>query len=245
MSIQPLHYCRLTAQNEPFGKCRAVDQNDRNPQGSSRFQLGLGPAAAGILGDDMGDAMTGQQVQVIGLGEGPARKDDGCVWEWRRRRRPIDEAQKVVMLRTGGKRGERLLADRNEHPCRGLGQGLDGCRDVADRAPVVTGAGAPRRALIGAELSPGRGAGSDGVPAHAGGERVGRVDDMGDRLGLKIADQAIDPAEAADPRRQGLRDRRAGAARVGEYRRDPCRGQRPGKGRSLAGSPEEKDARHV
>lgn len=244
MSVQPAHHRLFAGQDQPVRHWRPVDQNDRNPQGSSRFQLGRRTGAARILGNDTADAVVAQQGKVVGRGKGPAGDDDGGIGQRQRPFRRVDEPQKIVVLRLRRKGGERLLADGQKDPTRRLRQGCDGRRNVGNGMPVIARARFPWRAFIGAERPAGRGRGGHGVAAHPRRERVRGVDDMGDRLFLKEACQPLGPAEAANARRQGLRDRLPGAARIGKDRVDARVGKAPGEAGRLGRSTQKKDAWH-
>lgn len=245
MTVQPRDHRLGAVQHQPGRNHRPVDQDHRNPQGSSRFQLGFGPRAAGILGDDMGDAVVLQQRQVAGFGEGTAGNDHLGIWQGQRPVGRIDQPQKVVVPGFRGEGGKRLLADRQEDPARWFGQSGDGGLKVGHPVPVVARPGLPGWPFQRAKRRAGFGAGGNGVAAHGGGEGVGRVDNMADPFGPKVIGQPPGAAKAADPGRQRLGQRRVGAPGIGKDRVDPGRRERARKRRGFGGSAQQKDAAHV
>ena len=149
-----------------------------------------------------------------------------------------------MMLRAGRERVERLLADGQKDPGGRVGQGGDRACDIGHALPVIVRAGRPGGAF---KRHKGRACylrRTDGIEAHPGCERVGCIHDMADALGLEIAGQPLGPAEAANPRRQGLRDRRLGAARIGKDRVNARARQRARQPGSFSGSAQKKDAGH-
>ena len=187
------------------GPLRARDHHDRYAEVAGRLKLGAGAAAAGILGDDCIDAVFVYQRRVAGNGERSARNDDGMAWQRWRRRRWVDKAQHVVMLRLRGKAVEVLTADREQDATRRPSQHVDGAGDVGRVAPVVTRLRLPGGARQGDEWNAGGLAGRDGVSAHLDGERMRRVDDVGYAMVVKIGLQPGDATETADPVRDRLR----------------------------------------
>lgn len=244
MSFYPAHHRVHIVQHFAFGQRGPANQNDRNPQGSGRFQLGLCPCAPGILGDNMGDAMVAEEGHIVSLGEGAARDDRMGFGKRQRPIRRINETQKVMMFRAGGEGGEVLLADRQKDPGRIGGQGCDRSRNIRHVSPVVTLPGHPRRTLERAERNARLRRSGDGIAAHPRCERMGCVDQMGDLFVAQIVGQPLHPAETTNPCGQRLRHRVTRAARIREDRIHACFGQGPRHGRGFGGAAQNKDAVH-
>ncbi len=223
----------------------AVDQDDGQAQGAGGDQFRFRAAAACVLGDDMGDGVVAQKGRVAGGGEGAFGDKGGAQGQGKRGLGRIDEAQQVVVLRFGGERLKRLLADGEEDACRCVGQGGDGGFGILHMRPAVAFARRPGVAFVGEKRGARFGAGGEGVPAHLCGEGVGGVDHMGDRLGADIGGEALGPAKAADAGGQGLCHgcyRAAGVGKDGIYAKGrQMRGKVAGFGRAA----EQKDACHV
>lgn len=241
---EPAHHLGYRGGHASVGQGGPVDHHDGQAKPARGDQLRLGPCPARVLGDDPADAMVGQKGQIADLIERAARDHRLCIRQGQRAVGRIDEAQKVVVLRLRGEGGKRLLADGKEDARRRVGQGRDGGVDAGHTAPVVPWPRPPRRAFEGDQRHAGFGGGVDGIPAHPRGEGMGGVNQMGDAFGAKVIRQPRDTAEPADPRRQGLRDGRAGAPGIGKDRVRARPGQRAGKGGGFAGASEKKDARH-
>ncbi len=221
-----------------------VDQYDRNPEDSSRFQLCLGPGATGVLGDHMGDAMLPQKGKIAFCSEGATRDDGTGIRQRQDILRRIDQPQKIVMMGLRGEGLKVLFADRQKDTRRTHGQGIDGGINVRDMVPVITWARAPARPFEAAKRRAGLQGGGNGVAAHPRRKGMGGIDDVGDPLAAEIFDQPFDPAKAADARRQRLRNRAFRSAGIGEYRVNPCAGQRPRQLRGFGGAAQKKDASH-
>ena len=241
---EPAHHLGYRGGHASVGQGGPVDHHHGQAKLARGDQLRLGPCPARILGDNPADAMVGQKRQIAGLIEWAARDHRPCIRQRQRAIRRIDEAQKVMVLRLSGEGGKRLLADGKEDARGGVRQCCDGGVDAGHAAPVVPRPRSPWRAFEGDQRHAGFGGCVDGIPAHPRREGMGGVDQMGNTLGTKIVHQSRDAAKAADPRRQGLRDGRAGAPGIGKDRVRARFGQRAGKGGGFAGAPEKKDARH-
>ena len=245
MTGQPAQHLANLVRRGARGDLWAVNQYDRNPQDSSRFQLGFGTRTASVLGDNMGDCVAAQQGQIVGLVERATCSDRRHIGQRQRFHRRIDQPQKIMMLRLGGEFGDVQLADREKDPTRGNGQGVDRAGDIGYVPPIVTRLGNPGRAL---KRAKGRACGSAGgncVRAHLRGKGMGRVDQMCNPFGGYIVDQSLNAAKPADPRWQWLGNRRIGAPGIGKDGIDTGIGQGAGKARRFGGSAQKKDAVHV
>ncbi len=217
MSGQPGHNLGHAAGQIARRQGRAVDHYHPNPQDSCRIKLGPRPAATRILGNDQADPAALQQRQIISRGEGSARDHRFGIRQGQCRRRRIDKAQQVVVLRHPGKGPQILLADRQKNPGPRLGQGRDCCADIFHMVPVIAWFRSPGRALKGQKRGLADGAGFNGIPAHLRREWVGCIDDMSNLFGPEPVRQPRRPAKAADTHRQGLRGRAFRATGIGKH----------------------------
>ena len=241
---QPGHDLGGAAGDGARGDGRAVDQDDRQGKISGGGQLGFGPGATGVLGDDDVDAVVGQQRTVAFGGEGAPRDHGMGIGQGQGFGRWVDKAEKVVVLRGLGEGRKVLATDGEEDAARGLAQCGNGGFKVGDVGPVVAFTRQPGRAFEGDQGRSGFRASSDGVRAHLRGEGVGRVDDMSDGFGPEVGLQAFDAAKAADADRQGLGDGGFGATGVGIDGIHARSGEGAGHLRGFGGSAQKKDARH-
>lgn len=242
---QPIQNIVDFGKNPACRQRRPVDQNDRNPQGSSRFQLGIRAAATGILGNDQADPIGLQKCEIVRFVKGAAREDQRYVGQGQGGCRRIHQAQQIPVLGPRGEIRQRLLADRQEDAGGVVRQRSDSPRRIGNRAPVIARPDHPRRALERADRGSGQGACGKGIAAHASSERMSGVNHMGDPFGAQIGRQPVDSAEPAHTGRQGLRHRAFRAPGIREDRIDPCVGQAAGQRRRLGRAAEQKDARHV
>ena len=130
----------------PVGDSGPVDQDHRQVQRTRGIKLGARTRAAGVLGDDMADAVRLQQGKITSQGEGAARYDRLGIGQ-RQLFGHIDQAKKVVVLGLGGEGCKLLASDGEEDAGRSLRQGPHGSGKVWDVLPAVTGAGVPGLAL--------------------------------------------------------------------------------------------------
>lgn len=241
---QPGHDLGCAAGDGARRDGRAVDQDDRQVKVAGGSQLGLGPGATGILGDDDVDAVVGQQGAVAFGGEGAPCDDRFGLRQGQRFGRRVDEAQEIVVLRGLREEAKVLATDGKEDSARGLAKGRDGGFKVGDMGPVVLRSGDPGRAFEGDQGRAGFPAGDHGVRAHLRGEGMRRVDHMGDGFGLDIGLEAFGAAEAAHADRQGLGDRGFGATGVGIDGVHLRLRQDAGHVRGFGCSAQDEDARH-
>lgn len=241
--IKPRQNLVHAARQLARGQGGPVDHDDRQMKRPRSTQLGRSARAASILGDDMGDRMIPHHGCIARHIKGTARDDRAGLWQ--RHGSGIDKAQQVVMLWPAGESGKVLFADSQKHAGGLVGQGIH-CRcDIGHASPVITALRLPCRTLQCDQCGVGQAAGLHGVAAHFCGERVGGVDDMGDGLVTQIVRQALDPAKAADPRGQGLRQGRIGAPRIGKYCIRAGVSQTLRQGAGLGRAAKQKDACHV
>lgn len=236
-----VHSMRYTAQRQAW----AINQYHRYPQGSGRFQLGLRPCTARVLGDNQGDAVVFEQGQISGLIERAARDDGFSLRQGQGPDRRIDKPQQIVVQRLRGKGQQVLFTDGQKHPLRRLRQGRDRIVDVGNRLPVVIRPRPPRRAFQRTERHVSGSAGRNRIAAHLGGEGVGRVNNVGKIFSAQIGGKPFRPAKSADPGGQRLGKRMIRAPGIGKHRLNPCRCQRTGKVGCFGGAAQQQDTAHV
>jgi len=241
---EPLHHVSDALDAQPFGQLRPRDHDDRQAEQAGRIDLGTRAVAAGIAGDDPGDAARAHHLQLAVERERPARHDhvgDEGQGHFRR----IDEPQRVGMLRPRRERRDVLAADGEEHVGRRFGQRGDCCVDIANLNPDVAGRLAPGRALQRDQRRAGLRARFDRVTAHLGGKGMRRVDDMRDTFATNIVGKPAHAAKAADAGRQWLIGWRSRSATIGIHRINPCARDLGGEQARIGNSAQNKGARHV
>ncbi len=241
---QPFQHIGNGPEYRPRGQLRAVDQDHRNPKSSRRFQLGLCPRAARVLGDDMGDAVALQQGQIPGFGEGAAGDHGLGIRQGQGAFGRIDKTQQIRVLRLVDELRNMQLADCQKDPRRGLWQGIGCGAHIGNGVPDVTLARDPWRPLEGANAGVCQRAGLDRIAAHLGGKRMGRVHQMRHPFAPDVSGQPFGPAKAADTGGQGLGRRLFRAACIGKDRLDPGLGYGAGQKRGFGGATEDKESRH-
>ncbi len=149
------------------------------------------------------------------------------------------------MCRLSGKGGEVLFADGQKHPGGQVGQRVNGGRTIGDPGPEITLGFLPGRPLEGDQGDPLRRAGFNRIPAHSGGEGMGRIDDMGNAPIPQEIPEARDTAKTADPGWQRLHNGGSGPTGVGKDGVDPFLSQMAGQKAGFRGPAQEDNARHV
>ncbi len=245
MTFDPVQHLIQIAGDGTRGDRGPVDQDHRQAQCPRGQQLGLGPRAARVLGDDMGDPVIAQQRGIARDIKGATRDHQTGIRQGQRALGRIDQSQQVMVLRARGESRDMLATNRQKHPRGGLGQRVDRLRQIRDMGPAILWPGLPRRAFVGQQRHAGFGAGRNGVPAHPGGERVGRIHHASDGMNPQIVHQSGHAAKAADPRGQGLRDGRSRSPGIGKDRIKPARGKRLRQTAGLGRATKNEDARHV
>ena len=227
----------------PVRHIGAVDQDDGQVQVTRRIQLCTRPRTAGVLCDDMGDAMGLQQGQITLQRKGSAR-DQGRGLGQRQRGGLVDQPQKVMVLGLYGEIFQILAADGQEYPCRIIGQGRDGTRHIGHALPIVTFGRLPRCAFKRHQRGLGDSGGLNCMAAHLGGKGVGGVNQVGDGFIAQIARQTGNAAKAANALGQGLAQGGFSASGVRENRVNTLISQSFRQIRSLGRAAKQKDAGH-
>ena len=226
-------------------KTRPVNHDDRQAERARGVELGLGALAARVTRNNMGDTMIAQQRKITLDREWTARQHDlgvrqrqGCV-EY------VDQSQQIEVQRLRRERSKVLSADGKENARRPVRQRTCGVLKTVDVLPFVARRLCPwlaqkrdqRRGILRASLH--------GMAAHLACKRMGGVDHMRDAFLPDVISKAIDTAKAADPRRQGLRNRRRSAAGIGVDSCHPGRDERTADLIGFRRATQEEDAYHV
>lgn len=213
--MKPSHHLSHPARDAAIGQGGPVDHDDRQAKLSCRVDLGARAVTTCVLGDDMGDAVIGQQRKVIGQPERPARDNRMGVGQGQGVGL-IHQPQQVVVLGGAGELVQMHPANRQKHPRGGIGQGPRRRRDVGDVDPAITFNRLPSLALQRDQRDARDFGGTDGVAAHLGGKGVGGINQSGEALIGQEPRQPFGPAKTA----------RAGWDRLGARRfNPPCVGQ--------------------
>ncbi|PZX39561.1 hypothetical protein LY56_02731 [Roseinatronobacter thiooxidans] len=226
------------------GKGGAVDHQDRQAKGARGNQFGLCTAATGILGDHEFDAVLSDQCCVRGRVKRASVKDDVVVGQrwpclWR-----IDKAQQVMVLGLLGKSGQMHAAKRQKdalwRPC----QSGNRARNVGDIVPSVAPLCRPWGACEGHQGRARRLCCMQGIAADLGGKRVGRIDEMRDRMGAQIAGKPCRTAKTAHAHGHGLGFGALYPPGIAERGGKARSGERCDKARGLDRAAKDKDVMH-
>jgi len=222
-----------------------VDHYHRNAQRTGGVQFGPRACTARVLGDDQFNFVLFQQRQVTVQIKRPTGDHHVGLCQGHGLFGRIDQTQQIAMPGLGRKESEGLLANRQKHPRRCLGQSLNRALQIDNTAPVIAVTGTPRRALESGQRDLRSRTGGNRVAADLRGKGMGCVHDAGDTLRLQEMRQTLNATKTTHPRRQGLCHRQSGAARIAEQRIGAAFGQCAGQRRCLGGAAKNKGARHV
>ena len=124
----------------------APQQDHGKVKRACRGDLAVSCLPAAVLGHHHIDAVAREQRSVVGLGEGPARRDVYRMRHGERRGHRIDAAHKIAVLRRSLERLKLLAAERKEHAVRRLAEGGDSIGNAVHLDPIVAGDLFPGRA---------------------------------------------------------------------------------------------------
>lgn len=242
--MKPAHHPRYIGPAVAGRQGGPVDHQGSKAELARGNQLGLGPAAAGVFGDNQRDPVAVQQLQIIG-GQKRAARDLNTVLrqgEWVGWR--IDEAQEIMVLRLAGEIAQVLPPDGKEDPLRRATQSLNRSRNIGQVLPVIAGASRPGRPLQRQKRRAGDCAGGKRIAADLRGKGMGGVDHRRDLVIAEKCGQPVRPAKAADALRDRLGARGLGPARIGEQRRPAHGGHRLGQLAGLGRAAEDEELLH-
>ena len=204
MSSDPAHDGVEIMQRLGFGRGRPAHNDDFDSERARRFDLGIGRAAAAVLGDQRVHPLVAHQRDFVSEREGPALKDQLAAGQHVDLRGPVDRPDDVAML-WGSRESRELHPALRKEDCFWSGpESVDGLIDCRDLDPAIAKLACPGWASEDDKRRIGRSASRDRVHGHARSEGMRRVDDGADALADKKSGQAYDAAEAAN----ALGDRR-------------------------------------
>lgn len=196
--MEPRHHLCDALGAPALRHVRSRDHDDGKAKQPCRIDLGPRAGATGVSGHEPRHGFRAQQRKIALLRERAARNDHLRIRQRHRVIRLVDETQQVPVLGLGGERFEVLPPDSEKHARWLDGQGVHGGLKVRHRVPTIIGVRRPLGANEGNERRCRLGAGRDRVPAHDIGERMRRIDDVGDCFG---ANKVREPATATEPTR--------------------------------------------
>ena len=246
MSAEPRHDRVEIMQRFGLGRGRATQDHDFDSKRARRFDLGVGRAAAAVLGHHRLHPLVTHERGFVIKREGPALKDERAVGQGADLLGSIDRPHDIAMLRGSRESGDLQPALREKNCSWGCPESVDGLLDRRDLDPAIVGAACPGGTGEDDERGTGRPAGCDGVGGHTPSERMGRVDNGVDALAHKKRSQALNAAEAADalgnwrPRRM-----RRGPCQRQDWRNIRLASKLPRKRARLRGAAEDKQAKAI
>ena len=186
------------------------DYADAKAARGSDFAVGRRTAA--VLGHDNIDAVRLHQRAVLGFAEWAACGQVGRLRQGKRWLDAIDAADQVTMLWGAGKGRELVPADGNKNAARLLADGGRRFARIVDVNPAVAGNRKPRGPAQGDEPHLCLARSGDGILRNDRRVRMGGVDQSVDPVRGQIVSQTGGAAEAADPNRHSVFDRRGRSA---------------------------------
>ena len=187
-----------------FGRGRPAHDDDFDPKRARRFDLGVGRAAAAVLGDQRLHRLVAHKRDFVCEREGPPLKDELAAGKGVDLRGPVDRPDDIAMLGRS-REGRELQPALGEEDCfRGGSESVNGLIDCRDLDPAIAKLACPGWASEDDMRRIRRSASRDRIRGHARSERMRRVDDGADALADKKSGQACDATEAAN----ALGDRR-------------------------------------
>jgi len=233
MRVDPRHNGVEVIQRFSLWRGRPAHDDHFDSKRARRLDLWIGGATAAVLGDKSFYPLALHERELIGEREGPAREDKLEVGKGVDFRGLVDRAHDIAMLRRSREGGELQPALGEENCFRCGPESADGLIDCRDFNPAIIGFAYPGGPAKDDERRIGCAAGSGGVGRYVRGERMGRIDDGVDALGIEIGGQTFGAPKPADPLRDRRRRRIGGRPRKREKSRDsvligdpPCEGAR-------------------
>jgi hypothetical protein len=233
MSSDPAHDRVEIMHRLGFRRGRPAHDDDFDSKRARCFDLGVGRAAAAVLGHQRLHPFVAHKRDFVSERERSAREDQLMVRQGVDLGRVVDRPDDVATLWRSREGRELQPALREEDCPRARPESVDGLIDCRDLDPAIAALWRPSRSGEDDKRRIGRSAGSDRVRGHARSERMRRVDDGVDALADKKSGQACHAAEAAD----ALGNRRL--SRIGGR---PCERQQ-GRNIRLVGQPPRERAR--
>jgi len=190
-----------------------ADHENVDAERARRLDLGVGGAAAAVLGDDGVDAMVSEERQFGIKGEWAAVEDEDGIVERERWRHGIDAADQIEMPQ-GRLGGMRLLsAGRQKDAARRGSKCADGFGDSRDMRPPIAGLFAPERAAQRDGWSTGLFGSLGGIGGNSGGIGMGGIHEQVKFPVTQKARKSVRTAESANSDRNRLFGRFFGSPR--------------------------------
>lgn len=202
----------------PFS--RSLDQDDPYFSLARGLDLGIGPRASGIFGNDQFDFSGIQQLRLGGLVERPALEDEANMRRQIRAACRLDDPGSVVMVRRTDEAAELMPAksEKDAPRPRLACQAVGSLASVADLDPLIASLLPPSRPDHGRQGQTTPRAGLYCRRRYSNGVRVGGIDDGFDTLPAQPVRESARAAKAPDPHRQRLGRWRGCAPGEGESR---------------------------
>ena len=195
-----------------IGRRRPAHHNDLDAERARGCDLAISGAAAAVLGNNNIDPVRRYERAIVGFAKRPARRNVSDVRQRQRRIDRIDAADQINVLRRRAERRQLVAAQRHKDIAAVLAERMHRGAGVVDLDPAVTRHGIPWRPVQYQKSDAGRARSRRRISRNR--RRIGMrgVDQSIHALGGKMRGQALGPAETADPHRDGMRNRRGGAA---------------------------------
>ncbi len=192
------------------GRAGTLDHDDRQAKPARGMDLAKGRGAAAVLADDDFHAVGAHQRFFRLRVKRAAIENDARIRQDNIRR--IDTADQIAVLRVAGKRREFLPSNGQKHGFRLSAKRFRRACDIIHFDPAITLGFRPSRALKRDQRRFIDLRRRDSVRADLCGKGMRHIDQKIDIFGAHIGRQPFNPAEAAHPRSDSLRQRRFCAA---------------------------------
>lgn len=242
--MKPIHHPLHRFNDLALWQQWPVNHDDRDSQPPRSQQLGLCAAATSIFGDNSGNLVGLQQLQIAAFRKGSPRDHQGGAAQWQRHCRRINQPQQIMVLWLTFEIGQVLATNGKENPTRGAGKGRCRSRNVRNAGPVVALPRLPCGPLQRDQGGAGFSGSLCGVVAHLCRKRVGRVDQMGELFTGQIGGQPCHPAKSADSDRDRLGSGVGHATSIGQRRWQTGIMNRPGQQASFGRAAKDQDVGH-
>jgi len=189
------------------GYGRAFDECDRDGQGTGGSKLGIGRGTATVFGNDKVDIVSLQELDLIRLRKRAAPQNIGDIWQIEGRGNRVDTTDDIMMLGSRNKRRNFLSAKGDKDAARLISRENNSVLDRSSLAPVIAGAGRPRRAIDGKIFNAGSQCSSVSIGGNISGKRVRGIDHNISSGFRQIADETLHAAKTPDAHGHRLRHR--------------------------------------
>ena len=225
---------------------RCADQDDRNPKSTCGREFAVSRCTAAVLGDDAVDGMRYEQRPLGRLIERAPGLDVARIRQAQRRLDRVYRPNEIPMLGRLAQSRQSMTADGDEDALRRVAECLDRSIRALDFSPPIPRHRGPRSPAHGQDRRPCYPRGFDSMLGHIDGERMSRVDEQSNALGVQVVHQALDAAKAAVTTGDGLLERLARTARERQCHREiPPAGKTLRQQARFGGSSQDQGVRYV